>query len=98
MTSDFHSSTMTPKFQESVVLDRIMSGSEQNLHGDRRWMEITSTCKARMVPSNHASTGRQNRRIMARDLASAERPGGRSWRPDGLAILSSHDGGRPRIC
>ena len=41
MTSDFHSSTMTPKFQESVVLDRIMSGSEQNLHVDRRWMEIT---------------------------------------------------------
>ena len=41
MTADFASPSITPKFQESVCLDRIMSGSEQNLHVDRRWMEIT---------------------------------------------------------
>ncbi len=29
------------KFQEAVSLCRLMSGSEQNLHVDRRWMEAT---------------------------------------------------------
>ncbi|MAE68154.1 MAG: hypothetical protein CMJ18_28220 [Phycisphaeraceae bacterium] len=41
MSCDFVSASITPKFQEAVCLDRIMSGSEQNLHVDRRWMELT---------------------------------------------------------
>ena len=41
MEADFASPSITPKFQESTCLDRIMSGSEQNLHVDRRWMEVT---------------------------------------------------------
>jgi len=28
------------KFQEALVLNRLMSGSDQNLHVDRRWMEV----------------------------------------------------------
>ena len=45
MRSDFVSPSITPKFQEAVYLDRIMSGSEQNLHVDRRWMEVTLKCQ-----------------------------------------------------
>ena len=45
MRSDFVSLSITPKFQEAVCLDRIMSGSEQNLHVDRRWMEVTLKCQ-----------------------------------------------------
>ena len=41
MLADFSSPTLTPKFQEAVVLNRLMSGSDQNLHVDRRWMEVT---------------------------------------------------------
>ena len=41
MTMDFASPTITPKFQEATVLARLMSGSDQNLHVDRRWAEVT---------------------------------------------------------
>ena len=41
MRSDFCSPSITPKFQEAVCLDRLICGSDQNLHVDRRWMEIT---------------------------------------------------------
>ena len=40
MAADFASPSITPKFQEAVCLSRLVSGSEQNLHVDRRWMEV----------------------------------------------------------
>ena len=41
MWHSFPDSSMLPKFMEGVSLMRVISGSEQNLHVDRRWMETT---------------------------------------------------------
>ena len=41
MSADFASPTIRAKFQEAVCLCRLITGSKQNLHVDRRWMEVT---------------------------------------------------------
>ncbi len=40
MENNWVDHSITPKFQEALSLMRMMSGSEQNLHVERRWMEI----------------------------------------------------------
>lgn len=79
MWMDFASPSITPKFQEAVGLGRIMSGSEQNLHVDRRWMEVTLLRQGpdglMYTPMEGRPWGQRYKPQTYSDIASAEMMG-----------------------